>query len=67
VNGDELRKQWVYIVRVWLEPSEAGPPSLRGSVRDVAGGPSVFFASTRDLADYITLRGAAGPGPAPEG
>lgn len=67
MNRGERRTEWVYVVRIWLEPSSTGPPALRGSVRDVAGGPSLYFASARDLADYIALRGAPGPEPGPEG
>lgn len=67
MSGEELRNQWVYIVRVWLERTGTGPPAVRGSVRDVAGGPSVFFASARDLADFIALRGAPGPDTEAEG
>lgn len=64
MDRDEPRQEWVFIVRVWLEPSGTGPPSLRGSARDVAGGSSVFFTSARDLADYLTLRGTARDPPA---
>jgi hypothetical protein len=53
------RKQWVYIVRVWLEPATSGPPALRASVRDVTGGAATYFTSARDLADFIALRGGA--------
>lgn len=51
------RKQWVFIVRVWLEPAASGPAALRGSVRDVASGAAAYFTSPRDLADFIVLRG----------
>ena len=54
-----VRKQWVYIVRVWLEPASSGPPALRGSVRDVASGAETYFTSLKDLADLIALRGRA--------
>ncbi len=52
------RKQWVFVVRVWLEPASSGPPALRGSVRDVASGAAAYFTSPRDLADFIALRGS---------
>jgi len=50
------RKQWVFIVRVWLEPASTGPPALRGSVREVASGAAAYFTSPKDLADFIALR-----------
>jgi len=52
----DRRHRWLYIVRIWLEPVSDGPPALRGSVRDVDGGPPVYFATLRDLSDYIQLR-----------
>lgn len=52
-NGNDHR---VFIVRVWHDPDAEGPAALRGSVRDVSGGPDVFFTSARDLADFIALR-----------
>ena len=51
------RKQWVYIVRIWLEPASSGPPALRGSVRDVASPATTYFTSPKDLADFFALRG----------
>ncbi|MEJ2292428.1 MAG: hypothetical protein P8Y05_12040 [Deinococcales bacterium] len=51
------RKQWVFVVRVWLEPAASGPPALRGSVRDVHSGTATFFTSLKDLADFVALRG----------
>jgi hypothetical protein len=57
VDDAGRRKQWVFVVRVWLEPVSSGPPSLRGSVRDVASGAAAHFTSPKDLADFIALRG----------
>ncbi len=46
----------LFIVRIWREAARAVPPQWRGSVEHVPSHQQRYFATMRDLTDFITLR-----------
>jgi hypothetical protein len=47
------RRERVFLVRVWLEPSVEQLPQLRGTVLDVQSGYVRHFANLGDILDVV--------------
>jgi hypothetical protein len=52
----EERSEHLFLVRLWLEPGQAGPLIWRGTVEHAPSGQRFHFISLRDLTDFIALR-----------
>ncbi len=47
----------LFVVRIWQEPGQRNAASIwRGSVQHVTSGQRLYFASLRDMNDFITLK-----------
>ncbi|NOZ06226.1 MAG: hypothetical protein GXP41_07740 [Chloroflexi bacterium] len=52
-----LRQGHLFIVRIWEEADRKNATSgWRGSVQHVPSGQQLYFASLRDMNDFITLK-----------
>jgi hypothetical protein len=47
------RRERVYLLRIWMEPSLEQPPQLRGTVQDVRSGQSRHFAKLGEIAEFV--------------
>jgi len=50
------RREHLFVVRIWQEPSRARSGQWRGAVEHVASQQRLYFTSLGDLADFVTLR-----------
>ena len=49
------RREAVYLLRIWQEPSDLAPPGeWRGVVRSLDGSQERLFKSAQELWDYLT-------------
>ena len=53
VMAASLRRERVFLVRVWLEPSVEQIPQLRGTVLDVKSGHVRHFADLGDIVELV--------------
>jgi hypothetical protein len=61
LSDQASRVQHVFVVRIWQETSQSVPLQWRGSVEHMPSRQKLYFASMRDLNDFIMLRmGPAG-------
>lgn len=58
--------QYIYVVRIWREPTADGAGSWRASVSDAQSREKRFFASPRTLAAYLGLEPDALEAEAPQ-
>ena len=56
-QGQQSRREQLFLVRIWWEPSEATSTyAWRGRVEEVANGERTYFSSTHDLMSFIDGR-----------
>ncbi|GAC1423213.1 MAG: hypothetical protein NVSMB5_16980 [Candidatus Velthaea sp.] len=56
MNDTIGRNEFLFVVRIWSEPSQAKSDGWRGSVYDVPASQRLYFSTLADLHDFITLR-----------
>jgi len=51
------RQEHLFVIRIWEEAGrENAAPTWRGSAQHVPSGQQLYFASLRDMNDFITLK-----------
>ena len=50
------RKEDLFVVRIWREPSSAKDPGWRGSSEHVESGTRMYFSNLADLTEFIQIR-----------
>jgi hypothetical protein len=56
MSSHEPTQRHLFLVRIWLEPADAGRTQWRGQVEHVGAGEKMYFASLNSLNDFISLR-----------
>jgi hypothetical protein len=53
---NKVRRERLFIVRMWLEPDSTTPPMWRGSIHDVAADLKRYVTGPEEAAEFIAIR-----------
>ena len=53
---NKVRRERLFIVRMWLEPDSTTPPAWRGSIHDVAADLKRYVTGPEEAAEFIAIR-----------
>ena len=53
---NKVRRERLFIVRMWLEPDSTTPPMWRGSIHDVAADLKRYVTGPEEAAEFIAVR-----------